>query len=120
VLTGLVLLLGAHCTDRMATHGGGASPGTGIGVQQDYAAPVAAYEEGTLARTGVDSPGSGDMGGVLTTCLVVIALVLTAIAGLRPAGLRIVMPLPTASCGTSALASTLRAPSLAELCVLRT
>lgn len=120
VLAGLVLLLSAQCSDGMTTDAGNASAGTGTGVQQDHVVQTAMDEVGPLAHAEGGSPGSGDMGGVLTTCLAVIALALTAIAGLRPAGLWSGMLLPTVSCGARALTIGPRAPGRAELCVLRT
>lgn len=78
-------------------------------------APVAAF-----AVAPDDSPSSSGLGGVLATCLAFILAVVAAVATLRPGRLRSVARLLRPARATVIRALRPRAPSLAELCVLRT
>lgn len=75
---------------------------------------------GSLARVGGSSSGSGDMGGVLATCLAFLVTVLTALAALYPSWLRSVVRLHAPGPGVRVWAIAVRALSLGQLCVLRT
>ncbi|MGH3927062.1 MAG: hypothetical protein ACRDTT_30045 [Pseudonocardiaceae bacterium] len=148
VLAGLVLGNGVQCTDDMTAMAieHVASSGMAVGAAQDDAAPAAKARveryfsdqataaEPTLQITAVcvvpgaaavsplagdGSPGSPGQGGVLA-CLAFIVAVVAVIVGLRPPWLRtfvlVLMPRRAAVIRTVHP----RAPSLAELCLLRT
>ncbi len=150
VLAGLVLANGVQCTDGMTAtmaieHV--ASSGTAVGEVPDRAVPAAkamvdghslddviaadrAHQVTALCMApgaaavsplaGDGSPGFPGRGGVLAACLAFIVAVLAVILGLRPPWLRIFVLLLMPR--RPAVIRTVRpqAPSLAELCLLRT
>ncbi|MGH4016122.1 MAG: hypothetical protein ACRDSL_19805 [Pseudonocardiaceae bacterium] len=147
VLAGLALAHGLQCTDGMtaAMH---AAPGASmaVGTAQDCGSPAAAMAAvdgyvpervapadtsdrltalctvpgGAVALAGDNTPGSRGLGGVLATCLAFIVAVVAAVVALRPTGpRRIVRMLRSVRLAVNR-AALLRAPSLAELCLLRT
>ena len=121
VLVGLALLHSPRCADGMIATGSMAhSGGSGMaaGGVQGCADPVAAAN--TPVRTGNSLPGAGDMGGILATCLTFLVMVLVAISVLCPAWLRIVVTRRVPERRAMIRPIWLQAPSLAELCVLRT
>jgi hypothetical protein len=90
----------------------------GDSAHQVTAVPVAA---GVLAFGGDRSSGSHDLGGMLAACLVCVVAVAAVIVALRPSPLRIIVTVLTSlrGCRMIHIASP-PAPSLAELCLLRT
>lgn len=87
---------------------------------QDTAALCTPHHAPALARVGGSSSGSGDMGGVLATCLAFLVTVLTALAALYPSWLRTFVRLHTPGAVVRVWAIAVRALSLGKLCVLRT
>jgi hypothetical protein len=136
VFAGLAVAVGMQCTDGMAVmpmaHGADSAP-MACGSPASTATAherVAPADNGPLtvacAAPGVaaayaesEAPGTGGLGGLLATCLAFLVAVVTLVASLRSAGLRSV-PVMVGSARVR-LIRTLRprAPSLAELCLLR-
>lgn len=123
VLAGVLLALGLRCTDGMMAempmvHGTNSMV---VGAKQD-GAHLAAMAAGAslLAHVEASSPASSGMGGVLATCVALLVMVLVAVAGLRPAWLRIFVQARAPGRVAMICAIGLRAPGLAQLCVLRT
>lgn len=150
VLAGLVLANGVYCTDgmiaTMATEHV-ASSGMAVGTAQDRTAPAAKVRverhssdhltaaepthrvtavcavpgaAGVLAFAGQGSPGAPGQGGVLAACLAFIVAVVAVIVGLRPGWLRVFVAVLMSGPATVIRIVQSRAPSLAELCLLRT
>ncbi len=150
VLAGLVLANGVQCTDGMNAMAieHVTSSGMAVGAAQDGAVPavqarverhssdyVTAAEPthqvtavsvvpgaaGVLAFAGHGSPGFPGQGGLLAACMAFIVAVVAVIVGLRPARLRIIVAVLVSGPGRGVIRVVhLRAPSLAELCLLRT
>lgn len=137
VFLGLALAVGFQCASGMATAASApqrcaaqvpmaSAPGVSperaepmvIGPQVAAAcvAPVAAGGAGA----GDGSPGSQGLGGVLMICLTFIVAVVAAVAGLRPTGPRSVVRMVRSAPVLVIRVIQPRAPSLAELCLLRT
>ncbi len=72
------------------------------------------------ARVGGSPSSSGDMGSVLATCLAFLVAVLAVIVGLYPSWLRTFVRIHAPGRGARVCAIAVRAPSLSQLCVLRT
>ncbi|WP_157367715.1 hypothetical protein [Alloactinosynnema sp. L-07] len=142
VLAGLALAVGLQCTDGMAmpmAHPAtSAAAGTGCGlpatmatdhglghvVPADIGLPSGACPAPNMAATFAfardDASGTHDLGGMLATCLAFLIAAVTAVAVLRPAVVRgVVRVLPPVRVAV-VRAVRPRAPSLAELCLLRT
>jgi peptidoglycan/LPS O-acetylase OafA/YrhL len=140
VLAGLVLLHSPHCTDGMtamphlaASVGSGTStaaascgssatmtePGSQPATTADQLAAVCPAA-GVGAVAAGSSHGSDGMGGLLATCLAFIVAVLAALLGVRPSRQQIGLVARLSDYATRIRAVVPRAPSLAELCVLRT
>jgi len=124
VLVGLALTHGFQCTDDMTTMYG--RPGVSSSMAEDVAQDAHAADRMIPADTGAlglvegGSPGPRGLGGVLATCLAFIVAVVAGVLGLRRAGLGSVVGI-LQSAGVVAIRVVVpRAPSLAELCVLRT
>ncbi|MEU0470700.1 hypothetical protein ABZ215_42465 [Amycolatopsis sp. NPDC006131] len=147
VLAGLVLAHGLQCNDGMtvmhaasgasmaadATHDCGAAAVTAAAV--DVVSPesippveasqrladrcTASHTRAVVLAAG-SSPGSHGLGGLLATCLAFIVAVVAALVGLRPTGLRGIVPMLRSARVAMMRAALPRAPSLAELCLLRT
>ncbi|MCA1693899.1 MAG: hypothetical protein LC749_03750 [Actinobacteria bacterium] len=147
VLAGLVLAHGVQCSGGMTAMATEqvASSGMVVGAAQDSAAPTVMAEvehhvpdaviaadaaqqvtavrvvpdtAGALALAGPSSPG---LGGGLVACLAFIVAVAAVMVGLRPAWLRIFGPVLRSGGGHQVTRPAApRAPSLAELCLLRT
>ena len=117
VLAGVVLALGMSCphsmTAVMATEHVAAS-GMAIGTTQDYTAAVAMAS----ARDGL--PHCPSQHGVLGACLTFIVAAIAVFARRRTGALRIFVPISMSRRPTVIRTAGLRAPSLAELCLLRT
>lgn len=129
VLAGVAVLPWPQCPDGMIVDAvyldQGASPAMAVaGVNdhpQDTAALCTAHSaSGAPARVADSSGGSGDVGGVLATCLTFLVAVLAVIAGLSPCWLRSFVRLHAPRPGARVCTIGLRAPSLAQLRVLRT
>lgn len=127
VIAGLVLLQAPRCTDGMVagmSMAAGASPAMIVGTSHDDGAPLAIDgvpgHPQDAAAVAADESGSGGMGSVLATCLAFLVLVLVAVAGLASGGLRAVVRVRPAGLVAMVRTIPLRAPSLAQLCVLRT
>ncbi len=75
---------------------------------------------GVLAFAGDGSPGAPGQGGVLAACLAFIVAVMAIIVGLRPGWLRVFVAVLMSGPATVIRIVQSRAPSLAELCLLRT
>ncbi|MFI7676315.1 hypothetical protein [Actinophytocola sp. NPDC049390] len=142
VLAGLAVAVGLQCTDGMAmpmAHGAtsaGASAPCGSQADMTASHPEASgmpADTGqlaaacpvlgaavALANADEGSSRSGGLGGVLATCLAFILAVVAAMAVLRPSHFRGVVRMlrPARVAVTRALRP--QAPSLAELCLLRT
>lgn len=69
---------------------------------------------------GDGSPGSPGQGGMLAACLAFIVAVVAVIVGLRPPWLRTFVPVLMSRRAVVVRTVHPRAPSLAELCLLRT
>jgi hypothetical protein len=126
VLAGLALAVGLQCTDGMA----GAMPISAAGVSIECGAPAtmdgsAAHQmadecpAGTAAHV-PDTSNFDGLGHVLATCLAFIVAVAAAVVSLRPGGLRGVVRVVRSLRVVAMRAVQPRAPSLAELCLLRT
>ena len=87
---------------------------------QRTAACAAAGPARAFALAEGDAPGSDGLGGVLATCLAFILAVVAAVATLRPRRVRHVARTLRATRAVAIRAVRPRAPSLAQLCVLRT
>lgn len=147
VLAGVVFAHGVQCTDGMSAMAikQVASSSTALGAVQDGAvvavmAGVAGHSPGDLAAAGAahqvtavpgeagvmalvgdSSPGSHGLGDVLAACLVFIVAVVAVSVGLRPSLLRIFVAVLMFGRGRRVIRVVApRAPSLAELCLLRT
>jgi hypothetical protein len=140
VLAGLVLLHSPHCTDGMTTMphlaasvGSGtataaASCGSSATMTEagNQPATMAARPAAVCPAAGVgavavgSSHGSDGVGGLLATCLAFIVAVLAALLGVRPFWRQVGLVARLSDCATRIRAVVPRAPSLAELCVLRT
>jgi hypothetical protein len=126
VLTGLVLTLGLQCTDGMST-GMHTSLGTSTALDTrshggDFAvdARAAVAHADLLASPMTGSSDSRDTGGLLATCLAFIIAVAAAVVVLRPTGWATTVRLLDTMRGAVVRAVVPWAPSLAQLCVLRT
>jgi hypothetical protein len=118
VLTGLVLTLGLQCTDGM---GSGTHVAMGMSTTADGGTSAMDVGEPSMAVVVADgAPGSHDLGSLLAACLVFIVAVAAAVAVFRPARLAGFVRLFDVARGTVVRAVEQRAPSLAQLCVLRT
>ncbi|MCA1696628.1 MAG: hypothetical protein LC749_18960, partial [Actinobacteria bacterium] len=150
MLAGLVLAHGVQCSGGMTAMAieQVASSSMVVGAAQDSAAPtvmagaehhfpdtvigadaaqpftavrVVPDTAGPLSLAGPGSPGSPGRGGGLMACLAFIVAVAAGMVGLRPAWLRIFGPVLRSGRGHQVTRTvTPRAPSLAELCLLRT
>ncbi|MFJ8814827.1 DUF6153 family protein [Amycolatopsis thermoflava] len=131
VLAGLVLLHSPHCTDGMSamphlSASAGSATMTDAGSQPaamvgQFSAVCPAIEaEGAGVVAVGSSHGSDGMGGLLATCLAFIVAVLATLLGLRPSwrAVGLMARLPERVARIRAVLP--RAPSLAELCLLRT
>ncbi|HEY8455380.1 MAG TPA: hypothetical protein VIL34_07285 [Actinopolymorphaceae bacterium] len=143
VLAGVALAVGLQCTDGMAmpmAHGASADAAMACssspsamaerhvpervtsadsgGLTAAACPTPGAAESFVLAENG--SPGSGGMGGVLATCLAFILAVVVAVASLRPGPSWGVVRLLRPARAVATRAVQPLAPSLAELCLLRT
>jgi hypothetical protein len=91
------------------------------GAQQVTAVRVVPDTAGVVALAGPGSPGSSGRGGGLVACLAFIVAVAAVMVGLRPVWLRIFGPVLRSERGHRVTRTAApRAPSLAELCLLRT
>jgi hypothetical protein len=89
--------------------------------QQVTAVRVVPDTAEVLALAGPGSPGSPGLGGGLVACLAFIVAVAAVMVGLRPAWLRVFGPVLRSGRGHRVTRTAApRAPSLAELCLLRT
>jgi hypothetical protein len=110
----MAVAAGQHCALAMAMAGVSDHP-------QDTAALCTAPSARGALPLVADSSGSfGDMGVVLATCLVFLVAVLAAVAGLSPWRLRSVVRRHAPGPGVRVCTIAVRAPSLAQLRVLRT
>ncbi len=75
---------------------------------------------GAVSLAGEGSPGSHGLGDMLATCLAFIVAVVAAVVALRPTGLRSVVRMLRSARVAVVRTALPRAPSLAELCLLRT
>lgn len=137
VLVGVALTVGLQCTDGMAmpmAHGASAdaamacdSPSSAVAAIH-VADRAATADMGQVAATGTapdaaaddGAPGSGVVGGVLATCLAVFLAVVVVLAALRPGPLWGAVRLLRPARVVAIRAVRPRAPTLAELCLLRT
>ncbi len=140
VLAGVALAVGLQCADGIAipmAHAASADAAMACGSPAAVASSpvpehVASVDSGQLtavcAATGTagffvlvqgGSPDSGGVGGVLAACLAFILAVVAAVAALRPGPLRGVGQLLRPARVAVSRAVRPRAPSLAELCLLR-
>lgn len=139
VLAGLVLLHSPHCTDGMtamphlATSAGSGTATAAISCGSSATMTEAGSQPATMAHqlaavcpavAGVvaagSSHGSDGMGGLLATCLAFIVAVLATLLGLRPSWQQVALIARLSERVTRIRAVVPRAPSLAELCLLRT
>jgi hypothetical protein len=114
VLTGLLLL---PCADGMMVTAPGAMSAMAAGT---CAHPAAMVGAAPVACAATDAPGSGDMGGVLAACLVLLIVVLATVVGARPSVLRIMARTGARIGAALRERAGARALSLAQLCLLRT
>ncbi|MGH3997802.1 MAG: hypothetical protein ACRDTJ_10105 [Pseudonocardiaceae bacterium] len=141
VLAGLAVLQAPQCTDGMIAGAGyltqGASPAMAVVARQDLGVAmvmtgVNRHPQGTAAQgtahsalgahagVGGSPSRSGDMGGVLATCLAFLVAFLVVIVGLYPSWLRTFVRIHAPGHEARVCAIAVRAPSLSQLCVLRT
>jgi hypothetical protein len=128
VLAGLVLAHGVQCPGGMTAMAieQVASSAMVVGTAQDSAQQVTAVRvvpdtAEVLALAGPGSPGSPGLGGGLVACLAFIVAVAAVMVGLRPAWLRVFGPVLRSGRGHRVTRTAApRAPSLADLCLLRT
>ncbi|SEP53343.1 hypothetical protein [Amycolatopsis saalfeldensis] len=137
VLAGLVLLHGQHCADGMSAMPHGAVSVTSeTGTASCASATMAdtgsrsttmltevcpaGASAGVVARAAGMPLGSGGMGGVLATCLAFIVAVVSTLLGLRPSWRPVAVAAWLSGRVVRIRAVRPRAPSLAELCLLRT
>jgi hypothetical protein len=143
VLAGLVLLHSPHCTDGMsalphlaASVGSGtasatASCGSSARMLEAGSQPATMVDQlaavcpvvgaagvGTVAAG--SSHGADGMGGLLATCLAFIVAVLATLLGVRPSWQQVGLVARLSERAARIRAVVPRAPSLAELCLLRT
>ncbi|MGH7747517.1 MAG: hypothetical protein ACREQ5_22575 [Candidatus Dormibacteria bacterium] len=134
----MVVLQWPQCPDGMIAEAvyltPGASPSMAVAAGQDcglammmtrvddhpQGTAASHHAPGALARVGGNASGSCDMGGVLATCLAFLVTVLTALTALNPSWLRSVVRLNAPGPGVTVWAIAVRAPTLGQLCVLRT
>ena len=89
--------------------------------EQVTAVRVVPDTAGVVALAGPGSPGSSGLGGGLVACVAFIVAVAAVMVGLRPAWLGIFGPVLRSERGHRVTRTAApRAPSLAELCSLRT
>jgi hypothetical protein len=126
VLAGLVLAVGLQCTDgsMAAMPMNAASVSMKCGVPATMEGPAEhwmtnACPAGTAAHVLGTSDFDG-LGGVLATCLAFIVAVAAAVVSFRPGGLHGVVRMVRSLRVVAMRAVQPRAPSLAELCLLRT
>jgi hypothetical protein len=115
VLAALVLL---PCADGMMMTGAdqtthGATSAMSVHAATTDGSPMMVQVNGGM-------PGHGDLGGVLTACLVFLVAVVATIVGLRPLGPHPVAELAIRGRTAICRAVRSRAPDLAQLCLLRT
>lgn len=125
VLAGLVLAHGVQCAEGMSVMHDARGATMVAGVAMECGAPTATVADACTAAdpVGAVTPagdGSPGLGGVLATCLAFIVAVVAAIAGLRPTEFRHVVRICRATRAAVLRTALPRAPSLAELCLLRT
>lgn len=124
VLAGLLLVHRPHCADAMVassgTHTGAASASsaTMTGVVSCPPDAATALAAGRSADSVVDVAGC--MGGLLAGCLAFIVAALVSLVGLRLSWRQVAVVARRLRHAPRVPVVVLRAPSLAELCLLRT
>lgn len=124
VLTGLLLVHRPHCADAMVANSGipisaaSASSVTMTGVVSCPADAASRVAAGRSADSVVDMAGCMD--GLLASCLAFIVAALASLLGLRLSWRQIAVTARRPHCAPRIPVVVPRAPSLADLCLLRT